>query len=135
MCLLQDDYWVSFDGWGPQHNELLRKEFLRPKNKKRELRTNMHRETVEVPRELIAWVQSKPDEIVSLRKSQPNLIHMRFDPRNNSWVLIGPEKVLKITKSLIRLHFDKRKLLMKSESKAREMEARLEVTKSHNECL
>jgi len=125
-AIKNNQYTITYIGF-EYLDEIREKDFLRPTNPKKTLSArNMTKEVINIPPEVLPWIQSKPPEINDLKS---RLVHMDIDEQNRKMTLIGNEKALRLSRSIITLHFDKQKDLKDFESKAQLDEAKLEEQK------
>jgi len=136
-CIIQNVqnqvYSVKFDGWDEMHNEKLEKSLLRPKNAKKPISLrDIQRKSITVDPKLVDWVNSKPKDLEQIKK-RPRLIHLGYDTKSKSLIIIATKRIIDQCEQLIKLHFEKQSNLMQHEAKTKHVEAELAKRKKIEE--
>jgi len=125
----EEQYMVSFIGWGDQHNETLGRSFIRQKSKAKCLNArNIMKRRYKVPEELDEWVQEHCKNRTILGKLMPHrniasqIVHIFYAQQTSYLVLIGVRKVLETMEKIIHVFFHKQQILLDMERKAVQME-------------
>jgi len=133
MALPTDDdeeqFMVSFIGWGDEHNETLGASFIRRKSTAPALSArNMMKKRYAVPPQVEEWVAEQCAKGTILGKLMPHkniasqIVHIYYSTHTQYLVLVGQRRVLEAMEKIIHCFFEKQKILLGMERKALEME-------------